>query len=300
MQNLKTKIFLDSGNPEDTKAVIDKLHLSGQTTNPSLVTKNPGIQALLERGEKLTHEKLMAEYKKIVTEIREVMPEGSISIEVYADKDTTAEEMITGGRELNTWIEGAHIKLPTITQGLEAAEVLVKEGVSVNMTLVFTQEQAAAVYAATRGAGKGQVFVSPFEGRLFDNNIDGMDVINNISKMLHEKGDGHVETLAASIRNIAQLQYIFFFETDIATVPFKVLSEWIESGMELAHETKSKDEFLNDYDFLKEQAEPGVVDVDYKDLDLEADWRSFDISHFLTDQGLEKFAADWNTIIDKS
>ena len=73
------------------------------------------------------------------------------------------------------------------TEGLKAAEISVKEGMRVNMTLVFSQEQAAAVYAATLGAKKGDVFLSPFVGRLDDRGENGMDFIANTIKM-YERG----------------------------------------------------------------------------------------------------------------
>lgn len=76
--------------------------------------------------------------------------------------------MLKQGKQMYSWVPNAHIKFPTATEGLKAANKAVKEDLRVNMTLCFTQEQAAAVYAATRGAKRGQVFVSPFIGRLDD------------------------------------------------------------------------------------------------------------------------------------
>src|ERR1700676_4699770 len=62
--------------------------------------------------------------------------------------------------------------------------------IRVNMTLCFSQEQAAAVYAATRGS-KQPVYVSPFVGRLDDQGDNGMDLIRNI-KQMYQVSDGHV------------------------------------------------------------------------------------------------------------
>ena len=62
-------------------------------------------------------------------------------------------------------------------EGLEAAARLVMEKMRVNMTLCFSQAQAAAIYAATKGAAKGDVFVSPFVGRLDDRGENGMDFL---------------------------------------------------------------------------------------------------------------------------
>lgn len=160
-ETLHTKIFLDGGDPAETKEIIALLGwLDGQTTNPSLVAKNPAFAACSDTPDGCTNDDLWAAYKTIVSEISPLVPD-SVSIEVYADKDTTAQEMITKGRELTTWIPNAHVKLPINEAGLEAAETLTQEGIRVNMTLCFTQAQAAAVFAATRGAKPGDVYLSP-------------------------------------------------------------------------------------------------------------------------------------------
>ncbi|MCH7552170.1 transaldolase, partial [Patescibacteria group bacterium] len=166
-QTLKTKIFLDSGDPKDTESILSLLgFLDGQTTNPSLIAKSPGAMERLKRGEKFSKKELFDFYKETVQKISLLIPEGSVSIEVYADTGTLAEEMFTQGKEMFSWIKNAHIKYPTNKEGLKAAKRSVKKGMRVNMTLCFTQEQAAAVYSATMGAKKGDVFVSPFIGRL--------------------------------------------------------------------------------------------------------------------------------------
>ena len=98
---LKTRIFLDSGSAEDTKVILDKLgFLDGQTTNPTyFAKKNPDVLAAVEAGKKFTEEELLEEYKKLAGEISVLVPaDGSVSIEVYADENTTAEQMIEQGR----------------------------------------------------------------------------------------------------------------------------------------------------------------------------------------------------------
>ena len=281
--DLKTKIFLDGGDPEETKLLIKELgFLDGQTTNPTLVSKNPEAQKRLESGDKFTSEEIMDFYRDVVSKISQIIPEGSVSIEVYADESTTASEMMDQAKRMNEWIPNAHIKFPTTHAGLAAAEDAVKRGINVNMTLVFTQEQAAAVYAATRGAIKGQVFVSPFVGRLDDKGENGMDLIKNIIKM-YESGDGHVEVLTASVRNLDHYEAALALGSDIITGPFKLTKDWKTNGMKVPE----------DYTYSPKDLKA----IEYKDLDLNKDWQSFDIKHELTDAGIEKFAADWNALI---
>lgn len=84
-----------------------------------------------------------------------MIPQGSVSVEVYADSSTKAEEMLAEAFEMSSWIPNAHIKFPSTKEGLKAAERAVKANLRVNMTLCFQQEQAAAVYSATSGSKKG-------------------------------------------------------------------------------------------------------------------------------------------------
>lgn len=286
--NLRTKLFLDSGDPAETKQAIELLgFLDGQTTNPSLFAKNTSVQARLATGKKFTKEEIYEEYKQIIQDIRKELPYGSISIEVYADEHTTAEEMITWGREMNTWIDGAHIKLPTIPAGLAAAQQLTMDGINVNMTLVFSEYQAAAVHVATMNTAQqaGQVYLSPFIGRLDDIGQNGMDLIEHCLRLYQEHDVRQVEVLAASIRTVDHLMAVLALECDNVTVPLKILKEWVGDGMPIPD---TKFVYTSDLEAIPFQ-DPYIP--------TNSHWRDVDIEHMLTTQGLAKFAADWNALL---
>lgn len=283
-ENLKTRIFLDGGNPEETRDIIKLLgFLDGQTTNPTLISKNPEARGRLEKGEKFSAQEVFDFYRGVVTTISGLMPEGSVSVEVYADAATTADTMLLQGKDMFSWIPNAHIKFPTSREGLKAAGRAVEEGLRVNMTLCFSQEQAAAVYAATRGAKKGQVYVSPFIGRLDDRGENGMDVIADIIRMYRE-GDGHVEVLTASVRSLGHLLEAVKLGSDIITAPYEILKEWAEKGTPMPGE-----EYVYDARGLKA--------IPYRRIELGKHWEAYDIRHDLTNKGMEKFSADWNALI---
>lgn len=150
-ERLKTRIFLDGGNPGETGDATRILgFLDGQTTNPTLISKNPGIRERVQRGEKFSADALLDFYRDVVKKVSAMVQRGSVSIEVFSDKHTKAEAMLEQGRKMFAWIPNAHIKFPTSAEGLKAASTAVSEGLRVNMTLCFAQSQAAAVYAATR------------------------------------------------------------------------------------------------------------------------------------------------------
>ncbi len=276
---MTTKFFLDSGDPKETLETLKLLgSLDGQTTNPSLIAKNPDAV-----GKKFSNEEILSFYEKVVKEISGQIPQGSVSVEVYADSNTKAETMVEQGLKFNTWIPNAHIKLPTVPEGLKAASELTKQGIRVNMTLVFNQSQAAAVYAATRGAKKGDVFVSPFVGRLDDRGENGMDLIKNILQM-YQAGDGHVEVLSASIRSLEHFSKTIELGSDLITAPLKAYKEWVSNGKPLQYQVLS-----SEHQALKP--------IEYQEIGLDKEWQEYNVSHELTDKGLEKFAADWNNLI---
>jgi transaldolase len=286
-----TKIFVDGGDPDETMRMKNLIgFVDGQTTNPSLIAKNPAVQQLLRSGRGLSAEEQTEEYKKIVQKISPLVGDGGVSIEVFADLNTTAEQMLAQGQEMFSWIPNAYIKYPCTHEGLRAAHLSVHRGIRVNMTLCFSQDQAAAVYSATKGA-KDPVYVSPFVGRLDDQGQDGMDVVENILKM-YRAGDHHVRVLAASIRHVDHLLCSFALHAELATVPAKVLQEWAAQGMPLAD-----DSFV--YKAIDSKGQP-LKPIAYKDLDLNAPWETFDLRHELTTKGIQKFVADYEGTLRKT
>ena len=284
MTRPKTKILVDGGDPQETRRVKELLgFVDGQTTNPSLIAKNPHIKDLIASGHKLSKREEMDEYKKIVQTISPLAGDAGVSIEVFSDERTMAQEMFDQGREMFSWIPNAYIKYPCTAEGLRAAQMSVQR-MRVNITLCFSQQQAAAVYAATKGT-KEPVYVSPFVGRLDDIGQNGMDVVRNIKRMF-SKGDGHVLVLAASIRSLEHLLHCFALETELTTVPAKILELWANKNFPMP-----------DKQF---QYKTSGTPIPYEELDLEQDWERFDIQHELTRKGIEKFAADYRATLSRS
>ncbi|MDB4984082.1 MAG: transaldolase family protein [Patescibacteria group bacterium] len=280
---LTTKIFLDSGNPLETKqALTDLGFLDGQTTNPSLVAKNPRIVELKNAGS-LSEDSIWSQYKLVAEEIRNIIPHGSISVEVFSDLETPHEEMINRGKDLAGWFPGIFVKLPTTHEGLVAARALSSEGINVNMTLCFSQEQAAAVHSATVGAA-GQVYVSPFIGRLDDIGFHGIDLIKNIL-LMYRNWNSHVQVLGASIRSLDHLFGCINAGCDIITIPMSIVELWKAQG-------------LNNDPAQHEFAISDNKPIPYRDIS-EGDWVLYDIHHELTNKGIEKFVADWKGLFAK-
>jgi len=286
------RIFLDSGNPQETAKTKSLLgFLDGQTTNPSLVVKNPEVQKFLADGKKLSQNELLDVYKKIIGEI-DTQIAGPISVETYADWDTKAKDMLAQAHDMKTWGKNIYVKFPTIPEGLKAANEFVKSGGSVNMTLVFDQQQAAAVYAATLPTFK-PAFISPFVGRWDDRGFKGIDLIKNIVKMFKDfnkkrsENKSHIEILSASIRHLQHFYGSIVNGADILTVPFKIIDEWVQ-----------EERFMPDESYRPETQ--GLRSIVYKELPYHDDYMMYPFERekgSLLDEGLVKFAKDWNSLI---
>jgi transaldolase len=284
----KTKILVDGGDPKETLAVKSLVgFVDGQTTNPTLISKNPEVRQLVSSGHKFSSREQMDEYRKIVKVISPLVGDAGVSIEVFADFDTTGEQMLAQGEEMFTWIPNAYVKYPCTHEGLRAAQMSVQKGMRVNMTLCFSQEQAAAVYAATKGA-KEPVYVSPFVGRLDDRGENGMDLVANIKKM-YASGDGHVHVLAASVRHLEHLLASFFLDAELVTAPSKVWEEWAAAAFAQPGEAYS-------YKAV-DKAGKALNPIPYRELDLMSAWEQFDIQHELTTAGIRQFVADYKNTL---
>lgn len=280
-----SKIYIDGGDPEETRQATDMLKkagyhgLDGQTTNPSLIAKNLSTK---QGGKKVSIDEAFAEYKRIVTEMSKIIPDGKISIQVIGDPATmTSDDMLSQARERLRWIPNGVIKFPCMTAGLAAVEEFCEEG-PVNITLNFSQDQAAAVYAATK-THNYDVFISPFVGRLDDKGQNGMDVVVNELSM-YKMGDNHVNVLTASVRTIKHFLYALFLKSPVITVPFKIFKEWADGGFSLPG-----NDFIYDV--------PGLAEIPYRELTLDKDWKDYDLHHDLTDSGVAKFWEDWKSIV---
>ena len=170
--------------------------LDGVTTNPTLVAK---------------------EGRKFEEVVREICALGvpSVSAEVIG---TTTEAMLTEGRHLRTIHPSVYVKVPMTPAGLKACKVLAGEGTRVNMTLVFSANQA--LLAAKVGAA----YVSPFIGRLDDQSQDGMELIEDIVT-IYENYDFATEVLVASVRHPVHVLEAARLGADIATMPYAVMEK---------------------------------------------------------------------------
>lgn len=192
------KFFVDTANIEEIKKANDMGVICGVTTNPSLIAKEG------------------RDVYEVVKEIASIV-DGPISGEVKATT-TDAEGMIAEGREIAKLHKNMVVKIPMTVEGLKACKVLSSEGIKVNMTLIFTANQALLCARA------GAAYVSPFLGRLDDISVRGTDLITEVAEIFNIHNI-QTEIIAASIRHPMHVTDCALAGADIATVPYKVIEQ---------------------------------------------------------------------------
>src|SRR4051812_11444451 len=147
------KLFIDTASIKEIREAQAMGILDGVTTNPSLFSKESGV-----------------DFRESLKEICNVV-NGPVSAEVVS---TRFEEMVEEGRSLAKIHDHIVVKVPINWEGLKVIKKLSSEGIRINVTLIFSPTQA--LLAAKAGAS----YVSPFIGRLDDIAQDGMELIHQI------------------------------------------------------------------------------------------------------------------------
>ena len=194
------RLFLDTANIEEIREAARMGVIAGATTNPTLMAKEAGVS-----------------YRERVIEICETV-RGPVSAECTS-RDVPG--LIEEARLIAAWHPHVVVKIPVDANGLEATSLLSKEGVKINMTLVFSANQA--LLAALAGA----TYVSPFVGRLDDAGQDGMEVVRQAVEIF-DRYHLPAQVLAASIRNPPHVVQAAQAGAHIATVPYAVLQAMLK------------------------------------------------------------------------
>jgi transaldolase len=191
------KFFVDTADVAEIRALSETGLVDGVTTNPSLIAKSG------------------RNFVEVVREICAIV-EGPVSAEVAA---TDADTMLAEGRKLADIAPNVTVKVPLTWDGLKACRALSQAGMSVNVTLCFSANQA--LLAAKAGAA----YISPFIGRIDDAGEDGMQLIRDIRAIYDNYPDFETEILAASIRHPRHVTESALAGADVATVPPAVLRQ---------------------------------------------------------------------------
>jgi transaldolase len=216
------KLFIDTGSVAEVEELAAWGVLRGATTNPSLLAKEDG-----DPGE-------------IIQRICDLV-DGPVSAEVVSAE---AEGMIAEGNALATLHEHVVVKVPFSKAGLAATRALSSDGIRINMTLVFSANQALL------SAEAGATYISCFMGRLDDISVDSTAVLREIVETLRP-GGYTAQVLAASMRHPEHVVTAAKLGCEVSTVPAKVLRQMLDhpltsSGIEkFTADWQSRPEFAD-------------------------------------------------------
>ena len=210
------RIFIDTANVDEIRKANDMGVICGVTTNPSLIAKEG------------------RDFNQVIKEIASIV-DGPISGEVKATTET-AEGIKEEGRQIAAIHPNMVVKIPMTAEGLKATKVLTSEGIKVNVTLIFSANQA--VLAARAGA----TYVSPFLGRLDDISSPGIQLIQDIVDIFSNY-DIQTQIICASVRNPIHFTDCALAGADIATVPYKVIEQMVHHPLTDAGIEKFKKDY---------------------------------------------------------
>lgn len=215
------KIFLDTANIESIRRYKDMGVLDGITTNPTLLSKEQGSP------------------DEIMKTIVNMIP-GPVSLEVIG---TESERMIEEAHQLKKYGQNVVVKIPMIPEGLKALRTLSAEGLSTNVTLVFSASQA--LLAAKAGA----TYVSPFIGRLDDIGHNGMAVVKSIVSIFRNY-KLRTQVLVASIRHPDHVVQAAELGADVVTLPPDILGKMMKHPLT----DKGLEAFLSDWEKIRNES----------------------------------------------
>ena len=206
MSKLSVKIYADGADLEAMKRMDSENFVSGFTTNPTLMARN-GIKDYLSFA------------KKVLNEISNK----SISFEVFSDDldDMYRQALILRDLGENVWV-----KIPvTNTKSIYTYDLIHKlsyEGVKINATALFTKNHIDNVYDALNKDIES--IISIFAGRIANAGIDPEITMKYASDLTGEHSK--VETLWASSREVFNVMQAERCNTDIITLPFKLIDAY--------------------------------------------------------------------------
>ena len=209
------RFFIDTPNIQEIKEANELGVICGVTTNPSLIAKEG------------------RDFIEVVKEISTIV-DGPISAEVIS---LDHKGMVEEADKLSKIHKNIVIKLPMTLEGLKATKILSQKGIKTNVTLIFSATQA--LLAARAGA----TYVSPFVGRLDDIGQDGLSLIEEIVDIFNVNAI-ETEIIVASVRNPIHVAQAARMGADIATVPYKVITQMTKHPLT----DKGIENFLKDWE----------------------------------------------------
>ena len=191
------KIFLDTADINAIKAWSQTGLIDGVTTNPTHLSKITGKP------------------KQNILAISRLLPDGEISVEVTEKKP---DAVYAQAKKIAKLAKNIVVKIPCHRDYYPVIAKLTKEGIVLNITLVFTVIQGLMM------SKMGVHYISPFVGRWDDIDRDGVSLLYELRQMLDWYGY-QTQLLAASLRHVRHINQAIMAGADVMTAPPDVLKK---------------------------------------------------------------------------
>lgn len=205
LATLKVKLFTDGADKVQIVDMAKQSWIAGFTTNPSLL-KKAGV----------------SDYEAFGRDLVAAVPDRHISFEVFSDD---IPEMIAQAQVITKWGKNVYVKLPVTTTRAEplydTVRALSRDGVKINLTAIFTSEQAARGIEALDGGAPA--VVSVFAGRLADFGYDYRPIMQ--AAVARSRKTKNVEIIWASTREVFNVVEADAMGCQIITAPADVLKK---------------------------------------------------------------------------
>ena len=215
LNDLKIQLYADGADKKGILELYSKPYIKGLTTNPTLM-KKAGIQ----------------DYEAFAKDILQTVTDKPISLEVFTDE---FPEMKRQALKISALANNVYTKIPITNSRGESSLPLIKElgkqGVKLNITALFTEDQVQGVAEALNPEVPS--VVSVFAGRIADTGIDPMPLMRKYLSMI--KNQPKAELLWASTREVLNIFQAEECGCAIVTVPHDILDKAAKMlGMDLA------------------------------------------------------------------
>ena len=211
--DLQVQIFADGADIEGICTLRSNPLIKGFTTNPTLM-KQAGIK----------------DYLKFSKEVIQVIDGLPISLEVFSDDFA---EMKTQALKLSALGSNVNVKIPITNTKSESSSKLVselaKEGVSLNVTALFTLKQVDDTVAALQGSRKS--YISVFAGRIADAGVDPMPIMEGALQLM--RSEKQLELIWASPREVLNIVQADQIGCHVITVTHDLLKKLPGLGKDL-------------------------------------------------------------------
>ena len=211
--DLQVQIFADGADIEGIRNLRSNPLIKGFTTNPTLM-KQAGIK----------------DYLKFSKEVIEVIDGLPISLEVFSDDFS---EMKTQALKLSALGSNVNVKIPITNTKSEPSGKLVselaKEGVSLNVTALFTLKQVSDTVSALQGSRKS--YISVFAGRIADAGVDPMPIMEGALQLM--RSEKQLELIWASPREVLNIVQADQIGCHVITVTHDLLKKLSGLGKDL-------------------------------------------------------------------